>query len=177
MTQFTGCSERTFFLQFFLISLNSSSVLSQASKTVASVISRSLRQLVIVLFVIATRYYPLYVVAPCLSCVALPKGMHNMRSERIRRGEDDGEEGKRHLKREEYEHLCKFALENYAQICSAKFGTEVLLFLILGWNLCARSDTTAFIHSSHLDFIFENGYLLLPCSLSGIIKFSLVLCD
>eukprot|EP00986_Skeletonema_menzelii_P002707 scaffold761_cov137-Skeletonema_menzelii.AAC.1 len=41
----TGCSARTFFLQFFLISLNSSSVLSQVSKTVASVMSRSPRQL------------------------------------------------------------------------------------------------------------------------------------
>ena len=50
----TGCSARTFFLQFFLISLNSSSVLSQVSKTVASVMSRSPRQLVSVLFVIAT---------------------------------------------------------------------------------------------------------------------------
>ncbi len=50
----TGCSARTFFLQFFFISLNSSSVLSQLSNTVASVMSRSPRHDVsVLLFVIA----------------------------------------------------------------------------------------------------------------------------
>ena len=80
------------------------------------------------------------------------KGLGNIISQEIREGNATGDEGKRHIKREELEYLCSFAVKQYELICSKKFGTEVHLFLLLGWNLCARSDTTSFIHSSHLDW-------------------------
>ena len=80
------------------------------------------------------------------------KGLGNMISQAIRDGDASGDEGKRHLKREELEFLCSYSLQHYEEICSFKYGTEIHLFLLLGWQLCARSDTTSFIHASHLDW-------------------------
>ena len=80
------------------------------------------------------------------------RGLGNYISQAIRDGEAEGDDGKRHLKREELLDICGFAVTNYNDICSYKFGTEIHLFVLFGWNLCARSDTTSFIHSSHLDW-------------------------
>jgi len=60
------------------------------------------------------------------------RGISKQTSQRVRDGELSGDEGKRHLKREEYEFLSKFCLERYNEVCSQKFGTELLLFLVLG---------------------------------------------
>ena len=79
------------------------------------------------------------------------RGLSNVISQAIRDGDASGDEGKRHLKVEELVFLSSFSLKNYEDICSFKYGTEIHLFLLLGWNLCARSDTTSFIHASHLD--------------------------
>lgn len=59
------------------------------------------------------------------------KGLKNQRSERVRAGELSGEEGKRHMKREEYESLARLCLERYEILGSKKFGTEVLLLLTI----------------------------------------------
>ena len=67
------------------------------------------------------------------------RGLGNYISESIRTGETDGDEGKRNLKREELESLCLFCVKHYEEVCSFKYGTEVHLFTLLGWNLCARS--------------------------------------
>ena len=80
------------------------------------------------------------------------RGLSNVISQAIRDGTVDGDEGKRHLKREELEFLCSFAVEEYEFLSSFKYGTEVHLFLLLSWSLCARSETAAFIHASHLDW-------------------------
>jgi hypothetical protein len=76
------------------------------------------------------------------------KGVRNQRAEKNR---SDGisieEEGKRHLKFDEYMKLCTSIMS-----VTGKFSTELHLGIVLSWNLCARSDTCSGIHSTHIDW-------------------------
>jgi hypothetical protein len=80
------------------------------------------------------------------------KGLHNQVSESLRHGNmDASDSGKRHLKVEEYQSLLNDIVSIESGL-SRKTLTELPLFLTLSWNLCARSDTTASIHSTHLEW-------------------------
>jgi hypothetical protein len=76
------------------------------------------------------------------------KGIRNQRSEHVRNnGISLEDEGKRHLKYEEYHIITKSCME-----IKGKFASELHLGVVLSWNLCARSDTCSGIHSTHLDW-------------------------
>ena len=71
----------------------------------------------------------------------------------IQNGDVDAEDGgKRHLKVEEYTGLCRSIYSNFGTIGSIKNDSEIHLFLVLTWALCARSDTTTALHSASLDW-------------------------
>jgi hypothetical protein len=71
-------------------------------------------------------------------------------SSRIRDGDiESSEEGKRHLKFEEYKRICASLLSEGCNL-SQKRVSEMHLFIVMSWNLCARADTTVSLHSSLL---------------------------
>ena len=88
------------------------------------------------------------------------KGVENNASAEVRAGRLAGEEGKRHLKVEEYVALC----DETIGCVEGQHVTEVHLLLTSLWNLMARSETGGAIHSRHLDW--ENDALLVGISKS-----------
>jgi hypothetical protein len=74
--------------------------------------------------------------------------MRNIRSEDVSNGQDDGEEGKRHLQLHEYIRLGSSLLSQ----CDEKFCTKILRGLLLLCNLCAPTDTVSNIHALLLDW-------------------------
>ena len=78
------------------------------------------------------------------------RGLCNEISAAIRAGHVELEAGKRHLKFDEYINMALECFSNYSSLCFTKYGTELHLYVLLCWNLCARSDTTAWIHTKHI---------------------------
>jgi hypothetical protein len=76
------------------------------------------------------------------------RGLQRQVSSRIRDGDIElSEEGKRHLKLEEYKRICTSLLSEGCNL-SRKSVSEMHLFIVMSWNLCARADTTVSLHSS-----------------------------
>jgi len=80
------------------------------------------------------------------------RGLQRQVSSRIRDGDiESSEEGKRHLKSEKYKRICTSLLSEGCNL-SRKSVSEMHLFIVMSWNLCARVDTTVSLHSSLLDW-------------------------
>jgi len=80
------------------------------------------------------------------------RGLQRQVSSRIRDGDiESSEEGKRHLKLEEYKRICTSLLSEGCNLSRKSFA-QMHLFIVMSWNLCARADTTVSLHSSLLDW-------------------------